>query len=185
MKLSLPIGKRWTLHAWVGWTLVRDKCWTCGMTNITQDGRYIPFFDYDVRDLKLVEGEMRRFQDRWEIGDTHIFDSGRGYHAVSFAKFSFQEYREMLEDSAVDDKFRGTRRKRTWTLRFAPRGKTRAPIWVKSLLATSKRERSRAHYLAYRALFPEVTERGTHLDEHGKVTIDRYQTIDKSTTGGA
>jgi hypothetical protein len=75
-----------------------------GITNLTSDGYFIPFFDYDDTSLLRVKNDLLRIQDRFKLSDIYIIKSNNGYNAFSLDKLSFTLLNNIMDSSKIMDK---------------------------------------------------------------------------------
>jgi len=148
--------------------LNRAKVWTRGVFNRTDDGKYIPFFDYDYMKEEYIRGELKLLQEVYDLGDIHLFQSSeKGFHAVSFAKVTAKEYVEMLHNASVDSAFKNTPRYvsyRNWVLRNFPKGKKPRPKYLYTIEAKTHRQQSNAHRKYFSLLYPNKINKLTNSD---------------------
>ena len=144
MNLYLDIFK---FRMKIGFAIYRKRdTWTRGVLNRTEDGLYVPFFDYDMMRQEYVEGELKRFQETFDLGDILLLKSSdKGFHAISLAKVTAREYMEILRSSSVDTAFKNLplfSSYRNWVLRGFEKGKTERPAFLKVMRAKTKRQQS-------------------------------------------
>jgi hypothetical protein len=140
---------------------------TLGISNITIDGCFVPFLDYDNVFYYRVREEARRLQKDFDLGtlvtivSKASFDNqGKeygNYHVMGVAKLeSLWKHKDMLERSSVDEQFKRVQEffnGRYWVLRVLPKvgadGKKLRdrPVLREILSASTNRELSTAHQL--------------------------------------
>jgi len=103
-----------------------------GIFNITEDGYFLPFFDYDeVFEKESLMRDIYFIQKNYDVGTLLILKSSvdinksgqerARYHVIGFTKFTFKEYREMLENVRCDEQFKDGYKFnefRAWVLRI-------------------------------------------------------------------
>jgi len=73
-------------------TITTKKSKVCfGITNICEDGFFVPFFDYDNIEYKVVFAELFRLQKEFALSDIYIIKSNNGFNALSLDKLAFNE----------------------------------------------------------------------------------------------
>jgi len=104
---------------------------TIGITNRTEDSYFLPFFDYDEVEQKVVEEDIDFFQKNFKIGSCLLLQSSidyskettnvGNYHVIGLTKFTFPEIRDIIYLSRSDEHFkRGWEyQSRCWVLRIA------------------------------------------------------------------
>lgn len=157
---------------WLGWHVMfwlsrSPSVRTVGVSNLTDDGMYVPFLDYDNVFYYRVREEARRLQKDFNLGtlitivSKASFDNqGKeygNYHVMGVAKLeSLWEHKDMLEHSSVDEQFKRVQDffiGRYWVLRVLPKvdsdGKMLRdrPVLREILSASTSRELSTAHQL--------------------------------------
>jgi len=140
---------------------------TLGIANLTADGGFVPFLDYDNVFYYRCRDEARRLQKDFDLGtlvtivSKASFDKqGKeygNYHVMGVAKLeSLWEHKEMLEQSSVDEQFKRVQdffNGHYWVLRVLPKvdsdGKMLRdrPVLREILSASTGREISTAHQL--------------------------------------
>ena len=180
MNLKLKIFK-WL----VSWNFSITKfpsVWTTGTMNRTSEGLYCFYIDYDKMQLDWIEEELKFLQEMYDVGNIHLFQSSpKSFHGVSFVKLKAVEYVDILRNSSCDEAFKNVPRftsLRNYVLRNFEKGKTPAPVYLKSLLAETKREKSYAHYKFFKILYPEIekVEKSEGFDSSQKLEIIQYPT---------
>ena len=165
----------------VNFTIInRPKEWTRGVFNRTDDGKYIPFLDYDYMKEEYIEGELKLFQEIFDLGDIHIFQSSKkGFHAISFAKLCAMDYVEILNNSSCDQAFKYTPRfvsYRNWVLRNFSKGKIPAPKYLYTLKRKTNRQQSTAHHKYFSLLYPNKISKIQNPDGIQKLRWVKYPT---------
>ena len=74
-----------------------------GMTNLTSDGYFIPFFDYDDVSLRIVIEELSFLQESYHLSDIYIIKSSNGYNALSLDKISWEILIQIMRESERAD----------------------------------------------------------------------------------
>jgi hypothetical protein len=167
---------------------------TIGISNLTQDGRYVLFMDYDdirEEDLQIEINRMIR-----DYGISHFLilkTSKMGYHVISFDKFKLSHIKNILNNSLCDYSYKNIPLKsdKGYILRiFEKRDLDGRIVKEKpqfhnlkiNMDLLSEREKSRAHYELYCLLFKEVRALGNikafadNLDSYHTVKVVKYGT---------
>jgi hypothetical protein len=77
-----------------------------GITNKTEDNKYIPFFDFDIQDVDLVDMDLRRIRDIHKLSYPFIIKSNNGFNAFFLDKLTFDECIRLCgECRYIDDNF--------------------------------------------------------------------------------
>jgi hypothetical protein len=109
---------------------------------------YVPFFDYDIKQLDLVEADIRSLQEEFLLGDMFLFRTGKGYHVIGLDLLTGEEWRVILSQSNCDEEFKSvpyTNGAKTWVLRTTAK-KSGAPKYEKRSQGFLGRNMSRPHY---------------------------------------
>lgn len=78
-----------------------------GITNLTSDGKFIPFFDYDNVSLSRIIDELSFIQKNYFLSDVYIIKSNNGYNALTLDKVSWDNLLQIMRESErVDNKFK-------------------------------------------------------------------------------
>jgi hypothetical protein len=167
---------------------------TIGISNLTQDGRYVLFMDYDNISEKDLEMEIRRMTSDYGISHFLILKTSKmGYHVISFDKFKLSHIKDILNNSLCDYSYKNIPLKsdKGYILRiFEKRDLDGKIVKEKPQFHNLKinmdlladREKSRAHYELYSLLFKEVRTLGeiknfsNKLDSYHTVRLVRYGT---------
>lgn len=155
--------------------------WTTGTMNRVPNG-FVFYIDYDMMEIDWVTEELKLLQEVYDLGNIHLFQSSKkGFHAVSFSKLKSVEYIEILKNSSCDEAFKNVPRfvsLRNFVLRNFEKGKTPAPVYLKTLLAETKRQKSHAHYKFFKLLYPEIekNEDLINFDDSQVLQIIQYPT---------
>jgi len=75
-----------------------------GMTNLTNNGYFLPFFDYDSKRLMKVKNELRNIQHTFSLSDIYLIKTLNGYNAFSLDKIPFSILNQIMECSKEVDK---------------------------------------------------------------------------------
>jgi len=143
--LKLP---GWTL----GWSLKaalkrREGTPVIGPTN--KVGHFfVPFFDYDIREEKFINAEVRSLQEEYLLGDAFLFRTGKGFHVIFLDLLRGEEWLEVLGASNCDEEYKAVPRlngARAWVLRASPK-RNGAVDYVKVIPGYLGRTLSRPHY---------------------------------------
>lgn len=82
--------------------IIKKVCF--GITNLTADGYFIPFLDYDDIALKRVEKELSDIQKKFNLSDVYIIKSSNGYNALSLDKLPYNVMINLVNYSKLLDK---------------------------------------------------------------------------------
>lgn len=109
----------------------RPSLFTNGITNVTQDRRFVLFADYDNTNLQVVEEDAEFIQQNYDVGDLIILNSSEemlnssgdvygNYHLIGFTKIEFPKLKEILSNLRCDKHFKqGWKyQQRVWVLRL-------------------------------------------------------------------
>ncbi|MFH0817042.1 MAG: hypothetical protein V1909_00230 [Candidatus Micrarchaeota archaeon] len=149
------------------------NCVTTGMTNVTSDRMFVPFFDYDRCELKAVLEDARYLQTMHDLGTmviavctdrkTPVGTRIGNYHLIGFTRLELDELVKALSKSRCDPKYKEfglTTPSRCWVLRVSRKigiasGKTHRPAMrlLRVLRADTEREASGAHVRFISKLF--------------------------------
>lgn len=70
--------------------ITTEKSKVClGITNITPDGYFLPFWDYDNKKLNSVIKDLVPLQVIFKLSDIYLFKSTNGYNALSLDKLPY------------------------------------------------------------------------------------------------
>lgn len=150
-----------------------------GLTNLTEDGRWIVFMDFDGFEQEWVEALMPHLQDLWTLSDAYLFKSSEtGFHVVIFDKMQIGELVQLLRSASCDPNYVFVPLrygKRLWTLRASEKNGTK-PEFVK--LIKSKfhhRTKSLAHIIAFEKLYKiKVVNRSRNDKLKSKLIVSGY-----------
>ena len=108
------------------------NCIATGMTNVTEDRMFVPFFDYDRTELNVVIEDARYLQSRFDLGTmviavctdrrTPVGVRIGNYHLIGFTRLELNELRDVLAASRCDAKYKEyglTTPQRCWVLRIS------------------------------------------------------------------
>ena len=160
----------------------RRDTWTKGYMNRTEDGYYCFMLDYDGLREDWLYGEIERLQQVYDLGDIDLLKSSeKGFHVKSSVKLTAKEFVEIMNNSSCDTAFKNLPRFmtwRNWVLRDESKGKTDAPIFIKTIKSKieTKREQSSAHHKYNKLINPESTERLVNPDGCMKMKYIEYAT---------
>jgi len=116
---------------------------TLGLTNKTTDNYFLPFFDYDEVEYKVVLEDVDFLQKNFDIGSVIINVSSEekelsgelvgNYHVIGFTKFTFPEIREIINLSRCHSYFKqGWKfQQRCWVLRILEKTDFKSNLDVK------------------------------------------------------
>ena len=152
---------------------------TIGYTNATKDGMFIPVLDYDHKNHERIRAEIERLQRQYCLGDFHIFETIKGYHAVCFDKVTLDHFIKLIKQTTVDPKYiqipleYGARQ---WTLRFSHKNKHK-PRYCGTLNAdNTRRTKSTPHINLLNKLYPTLLfgYKMEQMDNHDEMMISTY-----------
>ena len=161
----------------------KGNIWTCGtMNRIPNSNYYVPYLDYDFMEEQYVKDEVNHFQEVFNLGDMHIFQSSpKRYHALGFSKMTAREFVELLLNSSVDEGFKNVPRfysTRNWVLRAFNKGGKDKPKYLYTLKHKTSRQESFAHYEYLKKIYPEVNGI-QNSDGLTKLSIISYATAER------
>lgn len=87
---------------------------------------YVPFFDYDMKELKFLVPEIRSLQEEFLLGNAYLFRTGDGYHIIMLDLLTGQEWKELLNASNCDEDYKSvpsTNKVKAWVLRLSAKGR--------------------------------------------------------------
>ncbi len=126
-----------------------------GIRNITNDGMYVVFLDYDDMELDQVEKEIRLLQEVHVLHTAYVFESSFGNHQVIFLDkiYGMNIVSKILESSSCDAEYwrsslKTSAKRRELVLRVSRKGVKEKPKLVRviDVNTTPKYLLSRAHY---------------------------------------
>lgn len=94
--------------------------YVAGITNKCKDGKYVLFLDYDDVPEEWVVEELSFLVKEFFLGDTHLFKTNNGFHAICTTKRSLRNIIEVMRDSSTDSAYKWVplkRARKVWTLR--------------------------------------------------------------------
>lgn len=131
-----------------------------GITNLTKDGKWIVFMDFDGFKLEWLDVIIPQIQKLYHLSDCFLFKSSiNGYHIVTFDKLGIKALVEILKSASCDPNFVFVPLRyglRLWTLRQNEK-KGSKPVFIKIYKKNPdivyKFERSLAHMIAFEKLY--------------------------------
>lgn len=83
---------------------LRDKAYTTGIRNVTENNKRLLFLDYDSQSLDLqILPEIKYLQEVYKLGDAFLFESSENsYHVIFFDELDFLEWLKILEKTSCD-----------------------------------------------------------------------------------
>lgn len=143
-----------------------------GMTNLTADGYFIPFLDYDDISLKRVELELLEIQNKFNLSDIYVLRSTNGYNALSLDKLPYNVMISLINYSKLVDKiFRKVAIERGYfTLRIGIDKKL--IVVLKS--ETKLYEKSNSHLLALEKFYDITVLNKEKTDKNTMLRIDLF-----------
>ena len=165
------------------------NCVTTGMTNVTGDRMFVPFFDYDRCELKSVLEDARYLQQKFNLGTmvvavctdrkTPVGTRIGNYHLIGFTRLELNELVEVLALSRCDRKYKEfglTTPQRCWVLRIGSKfgilsKKVHRPAMklLRVLKDETNREASGAHVRFISKLFDIPLMREFKVEDGTKV----------------
>lgn len=73
-----------------------------GITNKTQDNKYIPFLDFDGQKKALVIQSLYHVQQKYNLHKFYLIESTNGYNAFFLDKLTFEDCIEIIKDAICD-----------------------------------------------------------------------------------
>lgn len=156
--------------------------WTRGSSNRTKDNKRIFYIDYDNLKKSYVKEELVLLQEQYDLGNVYIFESSKkGFHAISFSKFSLKEFVDILENSSCDYAFKNMphylKFTKYWVLRNFSKGKKTRPKFKYCIKGKTDKQESNAHFKYFKILYPKVKFKPlTNSDDLEEITIIDYPT---------
>ena len=147
-----------------------------GITNRTKDGKYIPFLDYDYKEIDWITDELKALQEMFNLSTFYLFSTKKGYHAICLDKVPLSTFVSILRNSSVDVNYINIPLKygaKVWTLRATK--KEELPIFYGDLAASSDNEKSLAHVKILHKLYPSLSMSVGKTDNHEQLILAKYQ----------
>jgi hypothetical protein len=69
-----------------------------GYTNKASGGFFLPFFDYDTKDISLILSELIDIQIKYKLSSIYIYNSINGYNALSLDKLPYNILVSLYKD---------------------------------------------------------------------------------------
>ena len=132
------------------------NAWKHGITNRCKDGKFVIFLDYDNVPLEWILDELTHLMPDLNIGDTHIFKTGKGYHVVNTEKRSFAQILNIMHMTSADPNYINVPLKygkKTWTLRISHKKGKPKIRYLFSLKGTNRLEQSNPHNELIRRIY--------------------------------
>jgi len=170
-----------------------------GVSNITEDHKYILFIDYDNTSKRDLDGELTMLNREFFINEFLILTTGENhYQVVAFDKFDLDQIVYMLGKTNCDYSYKSAPIKldKGWILRIDEKADIDGniiqskPKYV-SFIVFKKRpgytpEKSRAHIQFFSSLYPEFGDElfiqedlFDNMDRYEKVKLIKYKTSKK------
>jgi len=162
-----------------------------GFSNMCTDLKGILCIDYDNVDLSVVLEDYKGLQERFLIGQAHLFATRAGnYHVICLEKFWPSKIYEMLLYTRCDENYKSMPLRtpyRSWVLRISGKKGSNKPKFIRTIgtklskfeIETQKKETSQAHFNLLKRLYPDVQfEKPTNLDKLSEVKLQAYETTD-------
>lgn len=150
--------------------IIKKVCF--GMTNLTADGYFIPFLDYDDISLKRVETDLLNIQKKFNLSDIYIIKSSNGYNALSLDKLPYNVMISLVDYSKIVDKvFRKVAIARGYfTLRIGIDKKIICILTSDSIYY----EKSNSHLLALEKFYDIEVKNIEKIDKNTMLRIDMF-----------
>ena len=130
--------------------------WKTGITNRCKDGTFVLFLDYDGTPLQWIKEEILYLQQKFSIGDCHIFKTKNGYHVVNTEKREFGFMLEIMRATSCDPNYINVPLrygKKAWTLRISDKKNARKISYIKTIKGDNFGKQSSPHNWLLRELY--------------------------------
>lgn len=130
--------------------------YVAGITNKCKDGRYVIFLDYDNIPKEWVIEELTYLLDAHQLYCFDIFETNKGFHAISTEKVNLNTLVAIMKDTSTDAAYLSVplrRARKLWTLRVTPKGK---PIKHIGCVKNNLFKRLRTHSKPHRKLLEKL-----------------------------
>jgi len=156
---------------------------TSGIRNNTEDGKRIPFFDFDNHLLEHLIPELRYLQEKHRLSDFYVLKSSQkphSYHVICLDKLDYEEWTKILNESTCDKYYKTmpiTTDYKTWVLRSFPKLDSIAPKLIQVIKSKyQSRKKSKPHYLFLKYHYG-VETKVKNLDNLSKIYTTYYDTL--------
>jgi hypothetical protein len=131
-----------------------------GITNLTKDGKWIVFMDFDGFKQEWLDVIVPELQKLYRLSDAYLFQSSEhGFHLITFDKLGIKALVEILKSASCDPNYIFVPLKyglKLWTLRQNEK-KGEKPkfikIYPKNPNIIYRYQRSLAHMIAFEKLY--------------------------------
>jgi len=109
---------------------------------------YVPFFDYDIKNIDAVRMEIKSLQEEYMLGNAYLFKTGRGYHVIMLDLLTYDQWTEVLDASSVEESYKKiprTNGSKLWVLRLSEKNGTQ-PTYAEEIKGYLGRRISRTHW---------------------------------------
>lgn len=144
-----------------------------GITNRTQDNKYIPFLDFDIKDYPNVVISLYRVQGEFNLSNAFIIESTNGYNAFFLDKLTFGDCIYITKLAECDTNFTiYSETKKNFTLRLGNDKKfiKMLPTYQKELT----HELSFAHYMFFNEFYKTDILNGIQTTD---LNFDKYEEL--------
>jgi hypothetical protein len=177
MKLTLQL-LRWRVYLGFGILTTKDF-YQRGYTNKCKNGQYIVFLDYDNVPIDWVKQELTYLIQKCKLGDFHLFETNKGYHAVCTDKFGLGELVQLLRKTSTDAAYinvplRGACR--AWTLRLTKK-EGKSPKYLLTLKGSKNRMQSKPHNDVLRTLYKIPIQKKKEDGENTLIISGYYKQV--------
>lgn len=157
-------------------TITTKKSKICfGITNICEDGFFVPFFDYDNIEYKYVFTELFKIQRDFKLSDIYIIKSNNGFNAICLDKLAFNEL-ELLYSECVNmcnDYVKLGLKRGFLTLRI---GKDKKLFTVIDSIFKNGYTKSKPHAIALSLFYDtKINMSNNHFDNHTCLRFKAYR----------
>lgn len=163
-----------------------------GITNATEDHRYIGFFDYDSVALDLVKEDVKILQKKYHLPKFYLFTTKKeskngiiigNFHLINLRKFPYDKIRKIINDSRCDWKYKSMCDRsywKSWVLRISNKEKRQRPKFI-GILGNNKNlnyQISSPHLKMLQKIYPNIPHINySNKDKLKKVFMQQYETL--------
>jgi len=127
-----------------------------GITNITEDGKWIIFMDFDGFKIEWLDFIVPHIQKLYGLSDAYVFQSSNdGFHVITFDKLTINKLVDVLKSSSTDPNYVFVPLrygKRVWSLRASAKNGEK-PKYLKSYKHKGRHIRSLAHMIIFEKIY--------------------------------
>jgi hypothetical protein len=151
-----------------------------GITNLTKDGKWIVFMDFDGFQKDWLDCVIPQIQKLYFLSDAYLFQSSEhGFHIVTFDKFDIHTLVNILRSASCDPNYVFVPLKyglRLWTLRQNEK-KGEKPKFIKIYKAPHRdfHSRSLAHMIAFEKIYNLKIDKTNHDSIEDFVVVSGYE----------